>query len=354
MSLDAFRGFTIIAMLVVNNLPDAGRFHQLNHANWGEFVTFCDMIFPWFLLIVGVALPFARSARLSRGVPLRQFLAHAMKRAATLYFLGVLIDSSVSKRLVVGLGVLQLIALAYLCAACACELRRGARVGLIALLLVGYWALIRFLPVPGIGMGSFTEDANPVAYLNRVFLSRVGLKGFLSVAPATALVLIGSLVGDLLRDKAKPVSWKLAGLLVRGCALALAGLAWHLSIPMSKHVWSPSYVLFAGGLGILVLALFYWAIDLSGFRRWAFVFVIYGVNPIAAYFISIMVRIHTVQEWTVATPSGDKVSMWNFIISWFAAALTPGAGAWVFIAAYIGFWWLVLWWMSRRGIIWKV
>jgi predicted acyltransferase len=84
------------------------------------------------------------------------------------------------------------------------------------------------------------------------------------------------------------------------------------------------------------------------------VFVVYGVNPMAAYFLSIMVRVHTVQEWMVTTAGGEKVSVWNAMIAWFAGAFTPVAGAWVFIVAYIAFWWGVLWWMRRRGTIWRV
>lgn len=357
-SLDALRGFTIVGMLMVNNpgadeaFPD-----QLRHAPWGQFVTFCDMIFPWFLFMVGVALPFSVAAFHKRnpGAGLSGLMAKAAQRAATLVFLGILIDCSVTKKITVGLNVLQLIGLAFLLATPihAALPRWKGRAATALAMLVAYWALIRFLPIPGVGAGFFEEEKNIIATINGV-LRPYHLAGILSTVPAAALVLIGTMIGDLIRDQEVAVPQRLKLLFGTGAALTVAGLIWHLDLEMSKHVWTPSYILFAAGLGTVLLAGFHIAIDLCDLRRWAFPFIVFGSNAIAAYWISIMVRIHTVQEWTITAADGSAITLWRAWQQYLIGNLGTVAGGWTFTLVYITFWFFVLLWMYRRKIFWKV
>jgi predicted acyltransferase len=340
-------------MLWVNNVPfEEARFRQFGHAKWGEFPTFTDMIFPWFLLIVGCAMPLSWASRRAKGTSLPQLWAHSLKRAAILFCLGCIIDSSISKRVVVGMGVLQLIGVSFLIASVACHLKSLWRGVLTGGMLVAYWALIRFFPVPGIGSGFFFENQNVIRYLNQEYLAPIHAAGILSGIPGAAEILIGTMLGDLLRRESPPRE-KMRLMAAWGAALALAGLLWHLDLPMSKHVWSSPYILFSAGIGVLVLAGFYWLIDIRGWQKWAHLFVVFGMNAITAYFLSIVVRIHTVQEWTIETAAG-KATLWQAAIDWCGTTFGTVGGSWLFTASYIFIWWLVLFWMHRRKLYWRI
>jgi predicted acyltransferase len=312
------------------------------------------MIFPWFLFIVGVALPFSAASFWKRNpqATLLQFTLKAAKRAALLVFLGILIDCSIHKRVHIGMNVLQLIGLAYFAGALLYETPRKVRYAVAAACLVVYWALIRFVPVPGVGVPVFEQDSNIINSINGA-LRPYHLAGILSVIPTAALVIIGTAFGDMFRNSDLAPAKKLQWLFVAGAALAAAGLLWHLDLEMSKYVWTPSYILFAGGLGAIVLGIFYFVMDMRGWTAWAFPFVVYGMNAITAYFISIMVRIHTVQEWSM-TYAGEKVTLWKaWQLFWFD---TAGVyyGGWLFTISYVFFWFLVLLWMYRKRIFWRV
>lgn len=362
-SLDAFRGFTIMAMLFVNNPGHHGVFpRQMMHAAWGEFVTFCDMIFPWFLFIVGVAIPFSTAMFWQRNpnASFWLFVGRAAKRAAMLVFLGVLINCSIYKRVHIGLDVLQLIGLAYFCGALIYHLPMKVRLSVAGGLLVAHWILLRFIPVPGVGEAVFEQDQNIIRSINRglnsfstSIFSPLHFAGLVSVVPTTALVLIGTAVGDLLRSNAVADMKKLQWMGVGGAALTVVGLIWHLDLEMNKYVWTASYILFAGGLGTLLLAAFYFVIDMQGFRKWAFPFVVWGMNAIAAYFISIIVRVHTVQEWYTEV-DGERVTLWRAKLHYWTELAGEYWGSWLFTSSYIFFWFLVLLWMYRRRIFWRV
>src|SRR5574340_20636 len=230
-SLDAFRGLTILGMLIVNNIAlDTATPTTLTHAPWNRGVYLADLVFPWFLLIVGVALPFSVASQRAKGVAGWRAAAKAASRTALLVLLGCLIDSSTAKRPLFGLGVLQLIGLAYLVGALLYRLPHYARIGAAAALLVGHWALLRFVPVPGVGAGVFTEQANLVKYVNDIYLRPFHLAGLLSVAPTAGLVLIGTMVGDLLRAARLTPGRKLAALQLLGVGLAVAGWLWNLDL----------------------------------------------------------------------------------------------------------------------------
>lgn len=167
-SLDAFRGLTIIAMLMVNNPGYDSAFpRQFRHGHWGEMITFCDLIFPWFLFIVGVAVPFSASAFHRRVSGFLPYLIKAVRRMLLLLFFGILIDCSINKRIVIGMDVLQLIGLAYFAGAMIYELPKRWRLIIAGSLLVLHWAAIRFIPIPGVGAGFFEPDKNLISYINQ-------------------------------------------------------------------------------------------------------------------------------------------------------------------------------------------
>lgn len=360
-SLDAFRGLTIVGMLWVNNQQFAeSTLHQFGHAHFGEFPTFTDMIFPWFLFIIGCAMPFSWASRAAKGFSKRWFYVKSVQRAITLFLLGCIIDSTLQKRISVsiggGVGVLQLIALSYFLAVFLYALRPAWRIGVIVLILAGYWAAIRYIDVPGIGRGVFEEERNLITWLNQQFLGPWHLRGLISAFPAAAEVLIGTLIGDMLRVETESRTNKLRYMVFAGAVLTLIGLGWHMSIAMTKHFWTPSYILFTAGIGLFVLSLFFWLMDVVGARKWAFFFVVYGMNAISAYFISIMVREHTLKEWfwNPTAPAEKRITLWNAAVSWFSSHFGHMYGGWLFTGSYIVCWWFVLLWMYKKRVFWRV
>ncbi|MCR4438085.1 MAG: DUF5009 domain-containing protein [bacterium] len=353
-SLDALRGFTIAAMLMVNNtVHDQAYPSWFRHAAWGEGVTFCDLIFPLFLFCVGVAIPFSYAAFRAKGGPQRAYLAKALRRTTVLVLLGIVLVSSIARRVVVGLDVLQLIGLAYLVGALAYLLSPPLRAALVVLLLVAHWALLSFVPFAGCPGGTLLADRNIIGYLNQRYLARYHLAGAISIVPTGALVGGGSLVGDLLRSGTGGVVSRVRLLVLIGVATLGLGLLWSIQHPLLKALWTASFILFAVGIATLLLALFHWLIEGRGCRRWAFPFVVFGMNAITVYFVSIMVRVHTLQEWQVAVGGGTlllREALWR----WLDCHLGVTTGSWAYTCAYLFFWWLVVYWMYRRKLFWKV
>jgi predicted acyltransferase len=354
-SLDAFRGLTILSMLLVNNVAlDAATPRQLTHAPWNGGVHYADLVFPWFLFIVGVAIPWGAASLRRKGTPFGVALARIARRTLSLFLLGLLIDSSLARRPVFGLGVLQLIALAYAVGALLYPLRLPWRMALAGALLVGHWAAIRFVPVPGVGTGVFTAEQNLIAYLNQAHLQAYGLKGLLSVVPTTALVLIGTACGDLLRSERLRPARRAALLGAAGAALVAAGLLWGLDLPPNKPVWTASYILLGAGTGGGVLALLFFLQDVAGCRAWAFPLVVAGSNAILAYVAPILVKIHVLQEWTWPAAGGATVPLQQAILRACVAAFGPVPGGWTYTALYLLFWWLVLLALHRRRLYLRV
>jgi predicted acyltransferase len=354
-SLDAFRGLTILGMLLVNNAAlDTATPAQLTHAGWNKGLHFADMVFPWFLLIVGVAIPYAAASYKRRGLPPGKRDLKVFSRAVILVLLGCLVNSSLARRPLFDLGVLQLIGLAYLVAALLYELSPRRRLILAAVLLVGHWAAIRFLPVPGVGVGVFSESKNFINHLNEVYLDRYGLTGLISVVPTSALVLIGTVLGNFLRRESANEMRKAAHLMAGGLALAVVGWLWNLDLPFNKPVWTASYILSAAGWGTLVLGLFYLLIDVNGWRAWAFPLIVFGMNAITAFVAPILVKVHFLREWVWSMPDGSHLPLGEAFMNFLFTHAGRIAGGWLYTFSFILFWWAVLYWMYRKQVFWRV
>jgi len=352
-SLDAFRGLTIAGMLLVNNIAlDTRTPAQLTHAPWNGGVRFADLIFPWFLLIVGVAIPFAAASAKAKGLPLWRYDLKVLGRVLSLVFLGCLIDSSLAKQPLFDLNVLQLIGLSYGVASLLYSLPLSRRLATALGLLAIHWAAIRFLPVPGSGVGIFREDANLITHLNQTYLQAVHLDGLISVVPASALALIGTAFGDLLRWEIKPLP-KIPLLLVASALLMLGGWAWNFSLPYNKPVWTASYILLSAGLGGFVLTALYILVDVARWRWPVFPLVVYGSNAIAAYVGPILIKVLILREWTWRS-NGVRFSLEQ---TWLNAAVKhygPYRGGWVYTLVYLLIVWLALLELRRRKIFLRV
>jgi len=337
-------------MLLVNNVAlNAATPDQLTHAPFGG-VNLADLVFPWFLFCLGAAIPYAHASFVKQNLPIWRYLQRIMFRSALLFGFGLFLTSALAHTPVFALGVLQLIALAYLVAALL-YLASPQPITLLllaALLLVGYWGAIRLIPVPGLGPGIFEEDRNLLLHLNKTYLQPLGLRGLLSTIPTAALALLGAVVGQILRKNALPRQ-RFVGLFALGTALTLVGWLWNFEMPFSKTYWTPPYILFSAGLGTLLMGIFYLLFDLKGWRFWAYPLVVPGSNALLAYLAPIVFKVWVLQGWTLG-----KVSLQQAWLDFLVAYGGKITGGWLYTLSYIVFWWLVLWWFYHRRIFLRV
>jgi len=268
---------------------------QLEHVPWEGF-RFYDLIFPLFLFLVGVVIPFSQAAQRARGGSPAQMHLRILRRTVLLFALGLLANNILQfdwGNLRVA-GVLQRIAIGYGCAALI-VLHTGVRGQAVvaAALLLGYWALLALVPGPGGVAGDYSMEGNLAGYVDRHYLPGKILKpyygygdneGILSTIPAVATALLGALAGHWLRA-GRPAGVRLSGLVLAGVACLAVGTAWGTVFPVIKNLWTSSFVLVAGGWSLLLLALFHAVIDVLGFRSWAFFFTVIGANAITIYVV---------------------------------------------------------------------
>jgi predicted acyltransferase len=335
-SIDALRGvdmFFIVGMEEVfealsKMFPMSPSLNdRLQHAPWAGF-HFYDLIFPLFAFIIGTSLVFSLSKSLTtegKGATTRKVL----KRSLILFILGVLYYEGIGGGIqhIRLLGVLQRLALCYCGAGLAfvwlsseTELGNpslqlsahatggrttGGRTRLIVLtvsLLVGYWALLVFIPVPGFGAGDFAEGHNLTNWLDKMYLplrkwdGDHDPEGLLSTLPAIGSSLLGVFAGLLLKDVSVAPTRKVRLLIIWGCAGVMGGLLWHLQFPIIKKIWTSSFVLFTAGLGSLLLGLFYYVIDIKNHRGWCRPFVWIGMNSITIYLIARFVKLEDIAK----------------------------------------------------------
>lgn len=315
-SIDALRGFdmfwikggenlvhSIYALIPVSIMTAIDK--QFDHVEWAGF-HFYDLIFPLFLFLVGVVLPFSMGRHLEQGGGKKALYWRAFRRLILLFFLG-LVYNGLFRHSLHDLripGVLQRIAICYFIAAIVViNFKVRGQAIITGLLLLGYWAAMALIPVPGIGAGVITPAGNLSGYIDRQLVPHPFCcyafgdnEGLFSTIPAVATALLGALAGWWLRSGRQPAK-KAAGLALAGIGCLAAGSIWSIWFPIIKNVWSSSFVLFAGGWSLLFLALFYWIIDVRGFQRWSFFFVVIGANAILIYVLRGQINLNMVLGW---------------------------------------------------------
>ncbi len=362
-SLDVFRGITIAAMLLVNNPGSWSHIHPpLRHAEWHGW-TPTDLIFPFFLFIVGVAMTYSFGKRLRAGADRRRLLGKAARRAVVLVVLGLLLHAFPWWNLDPGSlrlpGVLQRIGVAYFAASVVVLYTNSkGQVAATFALLLGYWAIMALVPVPGYGAGSLTPEGNPGAYLDRLVFGTDHLwqysrtwdpEGLLSTLPAVASVLMGVLAGQWIRSPRAPARTT-AGLVTAGVAAIAVGALWGTIFPINKNIWTSSYAVFTSGMALCFLAICYWVVDVRRWRAWTGPFVFFGMNAIAAYFLSgIFARITTMIE------VADGVSLKTWVYEHlFASWAGPVNGSLAYALAFVLIWLGPMWVLYRKRIFLKV
>lgn len=340
MSLDVFRGATIAAMMLVNNPGTwADIYPPLRHAAWHGW-TITDLIFPYFLWIVGMAMTLSFAKRIERGDDKKKLFVHVGRRAVIIFLLGIFLtgfpklfpyfDFSVLSYIRIP-GVLQRIAVCYLIAS-AIFLWSGVRGQIIWTvgLLVVYWLMMMLIPVPGFGAGNLTMEGNFSHYIDSILLNghmwtatkTWDPEGVVSTLPAIATTLFGILTGHLLRSKMSPGD-KTAWMFVMGNLLIVAGTIMDFWMPINKNIWSASYSVFIAGMATVMFAVCYWIIDVQGYKNWSKPLAIYGMNAITVFVLSgILGRLVSIITWT------ESIGRTTFVNSpeWLVSIITWIAG----------------------------
>ena len=395
LSLDVFRGATVAGMLLVNNPGTWSAIHPpLGHAAWHGW-TPTDLIFPFFLFIVGITTQISITGRRARGDDEHAIRRQILRRGALIFLFGLLLngfpfftwgavagnpDPSILDRIVDHLehwrimGVLQRIGIAYaISALIATRASLRVQIFVIAGLLFGYWFVMTLLPVPGSGgmVGALLlhrPEATMAAYWDRVLLdwSRFGLgnhlwsnsrtwdpEGVLSTSGAIATALLGNLAGRWIGSP-RPILERLTALFAAGAIAMMVGLMWNWSFPINKGLWTGSYVLFTAGTACIALATIMWLVDVQQWKWWTRPFVIYGINPMIAFVGSgMMARI--IYSIIKVEYHGERVALQSAIYqAAFASWLSPKNASLMFALAFVVFWYLVLLQLHRRNIVFKV
>ncbi|MDJ0554211.1 MAG: heparan-alpha-glucosaminide N-acetyltransferase domain-containing protein [Microcoleaceae cyanobacterium MO_207.B10] len=362
-SLDLFRGITIASMILVNNPGSWNHVYPLLlHAEW-HGCTPTDLVFPFFLFIAGVAMAFSLSKYTQENQPNIQVYKRIIQRCLILFLFGLLLNGFPSYKLATIriMGVLQRISLAYLLAALAIlNLSRKQLYYLCATLLIGYWAAMQLIPIPGYGAGNLSPEGNFGGYVDRLILTQQHLwdgkpydpEGLFSTLPAIVTILIGYFPGEWLKHQPRKSRTSL-NLIIFGLSCVVVGYIWGLFFPINKALWTSSYVIFTAGWALLLLAACYEVIEVRGWQKWGRPFEVMGLNAIFIFVASGFLARLMIYNNIGSGENAPTIKTWiyeQFFQSW-AGDLN---GSLLFAIVNVLFWWGISEFMYRRGWFFKV
>ncbi len=360
-SLDAFRGLAIAAMILVNN-PGSWKFvyPPLRHAEWHGW-TPTDLVFPFFLFIVGLSLAISLSRRREQRIAPSGIYFKVFARTLIIFSLGLFLN--LFPRFQWGTmripGVLQRIAVCYLIAALIyVSTSKWPRLAVILVILAGYWLASKFIPVPGYGPGILDYHGNLAGYLDTKLLAghlyrpEFDPEGLLSTIPAVATVLLGTLAGDLLRSE-KTLVRKAAVFIGYGVVLAGLGLVLHKYFPINKQLWTSTYVLFSAGLALILLGAFVLVMEEFRLKTWAYPFLVLGANAIAVFVASTLMTKSLL--WIQVVAGGQRQPLYSWIYERaFASWAGPMAGSLAFALSCVLLWVILFIPLYRHKVYIKV
>jgi len=303
-SLDALRGLDMLLIIGLDRFfkrltdgipgPVMEAFaDQFRHVRWDGFHLY-DLIFPLFLFIAGVAAPYSISSRLRKGSSRQDVLRHIVRRGLILVLLGIIYNNGLKVQPISEIrfgSVLGRIGLGYMFANIIyLYARRWAQLAWFSIILIGYWLILKFNAAPGFPMGDLTMEGNFASYMDRLIMpGRLysnnihDPEGLFSTIPAVATGLLGIFTGDFLKNSTFSPASKAGWMSVAGVVLIILAYIWNIDFPINKNLWTSSFVLCAGGWSLISLALFYYIIDVKGYRKWSFFLRVVGMNSILIY-----------------------------------------------------------------------
>lgn len=360
-SLDALRGFDMLFIMGFSELitsicqlfPSAFSSqiaHNMHHVPW-DGLTHHDTIFPLFLFLAGVSFPFSLSKQQSQGMSNLQIHKKILRRGLTLVLLGCIYNGLLQFDFehMRYASVLGRIGLAWMFAALiTLHTNVKSRLGILAGILLGYWALLYFFPAPDIPDATpLSRAGNLVGYIDRHFLPGVlhgttfDPEGILSTLPAIGTALLGIFAGEFIKyphikytPRRKSMILALFGIL-----LLSIGLCWNIVFPINKNLWSSSFVCVVGAYSFLIFSLFYYIIDVKELRSWSFPLRVIGMNSITIYLAQEIINFHQVT---------------NFFLGGIISLFSEGVGTEIYYMGYIAICWLFLWFLYKKQIFLKV
>jgi predicted acyltransferase len=416
-SLDVFRGLTILLMTIVNNPGDWGNvFPPLLHAEW-HGCTPTDLVFPFFIFIMGVAVPLAMPDKIYDGTTFNKILVRSLRmfclgiffnffgkiqlfglegislligRLAITIAVGYALMGNFSSKaknilafsiLIIYLflaysgieayhdvrlpGVLQRIAIVYFVASLL-YLKTTQKTQIITgvVLLLGYWAVMTLIPVPGIGDANLEKGTNLASWVDSVLLKGHMYRetitwdpeGILSTIPSIVNGIIGLLTGQILLREISKIA-KAKKMAIIGVALIIGGLLWNIVFPINKSLWTSSYVLYTTGLATMFLAILYYVIDIADYKKGFKLFLIWGVNPMIVFFTSqIIPQALVMIEFQNPRNPEEKINLLNYLYSFGIAPFfsNPMAASLAGALVYVGIWTFILWIFYKKKLIFKV
>ena len=375
LSLDLLRGLDIGFMILVNDNADERAYWPLQHADWNGF-TPTDLVFPTFLFLVGISTVLSLSSRIAQGASKANLFFHVVRRALMLYLVGLVVNSFPLFHLhtMRFYGVLPRIAICYLFVGTFYLISPGwrSKAAVAVAALVGYWALMRFVPVPGYGIPThdvplLDRDGNLTAWIDRQLFSASHLyehtrdpEGLLSTLPAFGTALLGMLTGIWLRTT-RTLQQKATGIAIAGASCVLLGYLWNFTFPLNKKLWTSSFVLFAGGLSMLLLALSIWVIDIPSSKEpkperahrstYFWPLLVFGTNAITAYVISELLASGMPHLHAAGGPDVFG-SFYRLILK--VVPHDPALSSLIYSLCYVLLCWIPVYFLYRRKIFIKI
>ncbi len=359
-SLDALRGFDMFWIMgaeeIVHALSKAtgssffgGFANQLTHPAWNGFHLY-DLIFPLFLFIAGVATPYSVGREIELGKTNSQVMLRVAKRAFILVLLGLVVNNGLEIRPIAEIrfgSVLGRIGLAYMFANFIYinTKKQSTQMIWFAGIILSYYLLLKYTAAPGFPLGDLSQAGNFASYLDRsilpgkLYLGNHDPEGLISTLPAISTGLLGIIVGNYLKNDLASGAKKSIILLFLGTLFIGIAFIWDMDFPINKNLWSSSFVMIVGGLSMILLSLFYYIIDVKGYKNWAFFFKVIGMNSILIY-----VSGHFI-NWEYST---------NGLFHWVGQLISEPYNAVVLATLYVGVKWLFLYFMYQKKVFLKV
>jgi predicted acyltransferase len=352
-SLDAFRGFAIAGMLLVNNpgtWDPAVVPRLLMHAEW-HGCTFADLIFPFFLFAVGMAMPFSEAKKRNLELPTWKRILIAARRGAVLYLLGAFLKSASLNIPVLHFGILQRIGVLYFVVYLLLPLRTRIQAAIGVALLFVWWAILAFVQGHGVVPGSFERDLNAAQYLDSFILAPEDKETIVSMIPGISTVLAGLLTGKFLMNNRDPRA--VMKMLAAGAAGGIGvGLLWDFVVPLNKILWTASFAVYTAGWSCLVFLLFYWVLEVKQWKSVGFPFVVYGMNAVTLYVATGLFVRWVMLAWRVSY-EGAQTSLTGYFYKSFAEATSPMVGSLLYSLLIIFLGWLLCFWMYKKKLFLK-
>lgn len=358
-SLDALRGFDMFWIMgaeeIVHTMSKAtgssfwqGFSTQLTHPDWNGF-HFYDLIFPLFLFMAGVATPYSVGRELEKGTSRNKLLLRVIKRGLILVLLGIVANNGLGIKPISEIrfpSVLGRIGLAYMFANIIyLYTKERAQMIWFGALIIGYWLLLKFTSAPGFPAGDLTMEGNFASYVDRLlvpghlYLGIHDPEGLMSTIPAISTGLLGILAGNLLKNKPYSELQKVIRLAVTGIIFLLLAQLWNLDFPINKNLWTSSFVLNVGGYSLLLLSIFYYIIDVLGYKKWSFFFRVIGMNSILIYMSGHFI------DWDYST---------NAFFQWFGQLVGDPFNAVVMAICFVMVEWVFLYFLYKKKVFLRV